>query len=52
MGTSRTFSQKLAFMKVLLKRKDLDGKAAVLKEFCLIQECTMACARDVYNIVI
>ena len=51
MGTQKTFEKKLNFMKVLLKRKDLGSKAEILKEFCLAQICTMASAREIYNLV-
>ena len=51
MGTRYTLEQKMTFMKTLLKRKDLGTKAEILKEFCLTQVCSMATAREIYNVV-
>ena len=50
MGTTRSREQKLNLMKLLKKRKDLDGKVGVLTEFCLASNSTMASAREIWNL--
>ena len=51
MGTTKSREQKLNLMSLLKKRKDLDGKAGILKEFCLASNSTMATAREIWNLI-